>query len=94
MTAHRGDTFVMGTREPAITFSTFVLSFASTALIHLGHSPNPDSGHTEINLTLARQSIDLLEMLELKTKGNLDSEESKLLASVLADLRLRYLKQA
>ncbi len=94
MTAHRGDTFVMGKSEPAITFSTFVLSFASTALIHLGQSPNPDNGQTEINLALARQSIDLLEMLELKTKGNLEGEESKLLMSVLADLRMRYLKQA
>ncbi len=96
MTQRRGETFVMGSSgssEP-ISFSTLVLSLASTALIHLGNSENPEVGRVKVDLPMARQSIDLLEMLATKTTGNLDAEEMKLLGSVLTDLRMRYLARS
>ena len=91
MPERRGETFVMeGSPEGAISFSTFVLSFASTAMIHLGEAPNPETGKAAMDLTLARQTLDLLAMLHEKTRGNLTREEEQLFASVLADLRLKF----
>jgi hypothetical protein len=84
----RGETFVMQ-NEP-ISFSTFILGLASTALIHLGEVPNPDSGQRTVSLDLARQSLDLLELLQKKTKGNLNGEEERLFESLLTDLRLKF----
>ena len=94
MGTYRGETFVLKS-EPAagaITFSTFVLGLASTTLIHLGHSPNPESGATGLDLVLARQSLDLLELLRAKTTGNLSPDEEQLFQSVLTDLRLRFVE--
>jgi hypothetical protein len=90
----RGETFVMRGEpgEGAISFSTFILGLASTALIHLGEAPNPETGRVERELTLARQSLDLLSMLHEKTRGNLSEEESRLFTNILTDLRLRYVE--
>ena len=89
----RGETFVMrGGDEGPISFSTFILGLASTALIHLGEAPNPETGRVERELTLARQSLDLLSMLHEKTRGNLSDEESRLFTNILTDLRLRYVE--
>lgn len=92
----RGETFVMRGGEQAanapISFSTFILGLASTALIHLGEAPNPETGRVERDLTLARQSLDLLSMLHEKTRGNLSAEESQLFTNILTDLRLRYVE--
>jgi hypothetical protein len=74
---------------PAIDFVTFVLSLSTSAMVHLGEAPAPD-GSSAKNLELARQTIDILGMLEDKTKGNLSNEEAKLLQQLLCDLRLRY----
>ncbi len=87
----RGETFVMR-GEDAITFSTFLMGLASSALIHLGGAPNPETGQSERNLPLARQSLDVLDMLREKTRGNLTSEEQHLIDSLLTDLRLRYVE--
>jgi hypothetical protein len=76
-------------RLPEIDFSTFILSITTSAMVHLGEAPHPD-GATRKDLTLAKQTIDLLGMLKEKTAGNLTEEESKLLEEVLYDLRLRY----
>ena len=56
---------------PRTDFTTFVLSLSHSALMHLGEAPNPESGRVEKNLPLARQTIDLVAMLDEKTKGNL-----------------------
>lgn len=94
----RGETFVMrgeGQAAPAespLEFTTFVLGLASNTLIHLGASENPETHRTEVDLVLARRSLDLLSMLKEKTRGNLKAEEHKLFDSLLADLRLRYVE--
>jgi hypothetical protein len=75
-----------------MSFSTLVLSLASSALVHLGVAPEPGSdapGPTD--RAAARQTIDMLEILRDKTRGNLDADESRLLEQVLHDLHLRYL---
>jgi uncharacterized protein DUF1844 len=73
-----------------IDFSTHVLSLASTALIALGKMPAPDGEPHPVDIETARHLIDVLGMLEQKTKNNLDEAESKLLASLIYDLRVAY----
>jgi hypothetical protein len=73
-----------------VDFSTHVLSLASTALIALGQMAAPDGEDRAIDLETARHLIDVLAMLEQKTKGNLDEAEQKLLASLVYDLRVAY----
>ena len=75
---------------PAVDFHTFVLSLGSSALLHLGELEHPDGGPAEKDLPLAKHTIDILSMLEEKTKGNLTSAEEKLMQSLLFDLRLRF----
>jgi len=75
---------------PRIDFSTFVLSLATSALYHLGLVEDPGTGErVEPNLPLARQTVDTLELLQEKTRGNLDEDEVKLLQSLLTELRMR-----
>ena len=75
---------------PTVTFSAFVLSIASSALVHLGEVPDPESGQTMRNLEVAKHNIDLLSMLKDKTAGNLDADEMRLIDAVLYELRLKY----
>ena len=75
---------------PKINLVTFILSLSSSAMFHIGEIPNPETGETKKNLPLAKQSIDIIEMLKEKTKGNLNSDEEKLLDHVLYDLRMKY----
>ena len=76
-----------------ITFTTFVLSLSTAALQHLGVSAiEGDEKKPEVNLPAARQTIDILELLAEKTKGNLSGEEDKLLGTLLYDLRMRYVE--
>jgi hypothetical protein len=74
----------------SVDFSTHVLSLASTALIALGKMPGPDDDMLPVDLETARHLIDVLGMLEHKTKGNLDESEHKLLQSLIYDLRVSY----
>jgi hypothetical protein len=91
MAQHRGDNFTFQEdADQPIGFDTFVLSLASTALIHLGEGPYPETGTVSPNLVLAKQSLDLLELLFRKTRGNLSSDEERLFQSVLTDLRLKF----
>lgn len=78
--------------EPAsgISFLAFVLSLAHTAAVHFGDLPDPVSGAREANLPAAQQMIDILALLEEKTRGNLTAEERQVLDQVLFELRLRY----
>ena len=78
---------------PGVDFATFVLSLSHSALVHLGEAPNPETGGVEKNLPLARQTIDLIAMLEEKTKGNLTGDEERLIGQILFDLRMRYVEQ-
>jgi hypothetical protein len=73
-------------------FSTFILSLNASALIHLGEIPDPHSKERSINLPAAKHTIEILEILKNKTKGNLDREEDKLLDDVLYNLRMKYVK--
>lgn len=80
---------------PEVDFATFALSLATSALVHLGEQPGPDSeGTGEVQLPLARQTIDIMAMLRDKTRGNLSVEESQLIDSLLYDLRMRYVEKA
>ncbi len=76
---------------PTLDFSTFVLSIIGSAYVHLGDAPNPE-GQAERNLALARQDIDLLGLLQEKTKGNLTGDEERLLDAALYDLRMRFVE--
>ena len=73
-----------------VDFSTHILSLASSALIALGKMPAPDGVEQPLDLETAHHLIDVLGMLETKTKGNLDEAEQKLLASLIYDLRVAY----
>jgi hypothetical protein len=78
---------------PKIDFSTFVLSINSSALVQLGLIEDPGSGQKTKNLPLAKQTIDLLAMLEEKTRGNLTSDEENILKNILYELRMLYVKE-
>ena len=91
----RDATAEVGSRDALpIDFSTFVISLGNAALYHLGLVPDPETGKptAEPNLVLVRQTIDTLEMLERKTRGNLDDDESHLLGSLLYELRMRFVE--
>jgi hypothetical protein len=75
---------------PAIDFATFVLSLSHSALMHLGDAPDPSGGAPKRDVTMAKQTIDLLAVLQEKTAGNLSGEEERLLDQVVYDLRMRY----
>ncbi len=79
---------------PEVTFSTFVLSLASSALVHLGEVPNPETGGTSPNEALARNAIDVLTMLDDKTRNGLTPEESKLMRDVLYELRMKFVARS
>ncbi len=75
---------------PEVTFSTFVLSLASSALVHLGEVPDPDTGQMSCNLEIAKHSIDVLCMLQEKTSKCLTADEQRLLEGLLYELRIKY----
>jgi len=79
---------------PEVTLATFVFSLSSSALVHLGEVPDPESQSVRVDLSLAKQIIDTLGMLQEKTRGNLDPDEDRLLKTVLYDLRLRYVQKS
>jgi len=81
--------------EQPMSFDIFVLSLNASALIHLGETreTSGERNVTTTNLPLARQTIDILALLEAKTRGNLSGEEESLLHQILFDLRMRYSRQ-
>lgn len=79
--------------QPALSFTAFVISLASTAAIHFGDLPDPVSGErAELNLDGAAQMIEILSLLEQKTRGNLTAEERDVLEQVLYELRVRLVE--
>jgi hypothetical protein len=89
--AGRGADAGQGQDLPTLDFSTFVLSIIGSAYVHLGDAPGPD-GSPDRDLVLARQDIDLLGLLQEKTRGNLSGEEERLLDQALYDLRMRFIE--
>lgn len=77
---------------PEVTFSNFVFSLTTQALIQLGEIQDPESKRAMKSLPLAKQTIDLIGMLREKTSGNLTKEEEALIDNALYDLRIRYVK--
>ena len=78
---------------PKVDFATFVLSLSTTAFYQMGLAPDPASGESrEADLLAARQTVDTLEMLREKTRGNLEEEERKLIDSLLYELRMRFVE--
>ncbi|MBN1930994.1 MAG: DUF1844 domain-containing protein [Desulfobacterales bacterium] len=78
---------------PEINFATFIFSLNSSALVQLGILEDPATNRKTKNLPIAKQTIDILGMLEEKTKGNLSQDEANLLKNILYDLRLMYVKE-
>ncbi len=78
-------------QQAAAQFRSLVLNLATTAAANLGEIPNPFTQQTEIDIEGARQVIDLIRALQIKTRGNLNTEESGLLESLLYDLRAKFL---
>lgn len=75
-----------------ISFINLIFSISTSALIQLGEIQDPVTQQIAKNLPLAKQTIDLIGMLKEKTKGNLTSDEEKVLENILYDLRMRYIK--
>ncbi len=79
--------------DPNINFASFVLSLAATAAVHFGDRLEPGAVEPgPVDLVAAQQMIDILSLLEEKTRGNLTAEERQLLETVLYELRLRFVE--
>ena len=76
---------------PEVDFSTFLVSLATQTMMLLGEVPNE---HVEVNIPAAKQTIDIIAMLEEKTKGNLNQQEEKLVSEVLSSLRMAYVNKS
>ena len=78
---------------PPVDFISFISSLAATAFLHLGDKFSPDQPDDMKDLTAAKQMIDLLGLLDEKTKGNLTQEEAQMMESILYSLRMRYVRE-
>lgn len=76
---------------PEIDFPSYILSYYTQGLVLLGEVPNPYTNKREEDTEAARHTIDILAMLETKTKGNLTKDEEELLSSVLYELRMKFM---
>ncbi len=81
-----------GTDLRQVDFGTFLLSLGTSALYHLGQGAPEGGQKPAVNLPLARHVIDLIAMLQQKTKGNLTEDESSLVETLLFDLRLKFVE--
>jgi len=77
---------------PEINFATFIFSLNTSALVHLGMLEDPSTQSKSKNLPMAKQTIDILSMLEEKTKGNLSPDEESMLKNILYDLKIMYVQ--
>ncbi len=78
---------------PEVNFPSLIFSLSSTALVHLGELPDPQTNEKKKDLSLAKHAIDTVAMLKEKTAGNLTADEERFITNVLTDLRLRYVKE-
>lgn len=90
--AHDHDEQDHSPQDFEINFPTFILSLASSVQISLGLIPHPQTKKAEVNLIAAKQTIDILGMLEEKTKGNLNADEANILKQILFELRMQYVE--
>ncbi len=72
------------------SFSVLIMSIASSAVMAMGLAPNPQNGEVSKDKNLARFNIDLLLVLQAKTKGNLSSDEAKFLENLISDLQMKF----
>jgi Domain of unknown function (DUF1844) len=79
---------------PEITFGTFIVGLSTQALVHLGELPDPHSNQRGQDLIAAEQLIDIIAMLENKTRGNLEPDEQTMLQTILFELRMKYVERA
>jgi hypothetical protein len=79
---------------PEITFGTFVVGLSTQALMHLGEIADPQTNQRAKDLPAAQQLIDIIAMLENKTRGNLDHDEQAMLDAILFELRMKYVERA
>ncbi len=77
---------------PKIDFSSFILSLYSSGLVQLGKVEDPSTGKKAVNLELAKHTINMIAMLEEKTRGNLTEEEDNLLKSLLSEIRVAFVE--
>jgi hypothetical protein len=77
---------------PEVDFNSLIFSLSSSAFFNLGEIADPQTGQKQKDLPLAKHSIDIIAMLQEKTKGNLGDEEAKFIDNILAELRIRYVK--
>jgi hypothetical protein len=77
-----------------VTFAGFILSLAHTAAVHFGDLPDPATGQSRANLPAAQQMIEILALMEEKTRGNLTAQERQMLEQLLYELRMRYVEAA
>jgi hypothetical protein len=82
-----------GMLMPEVDFSTFIMSLSSSALVHLGEVADPETGKNVFFPQIAKQSIDLLGMLQDKFKNGLTHDEERLLCDLLCSLRLKYVNK-
>lgn len=75
------------------SFSILTMSIASSAAMALGLAPDPQSGQVSKDKNMARFNIDLLVMLQEKTKGNLNKDETQFLDSVINDLQMKFVQE-
>ncbi len=78
---------------PEINLATFIFSLNSSVLMQLGIIEDPVTGEKVKNLPLAKQTIDILGMIEEKTKGNLTEDEATMLKNILYELRMLYVRE-
>jgi hypothetical protein len=79
---------------PKVDMITFLMSLSSSVLVNLGEVPDPITGEKNVDLELARHTIDVLGMLEEKTRGNLTKEEEDFFKNILFELRMKYVQKA
>jgi hypothetical protein len=77
--------------RPPIDFPSYVLSYYTQGLVLLGEVPNPYTNKKEEDIEAARHTVDILSMLQAKTKGNLSKDEEQLLDTVLYELRMKFM---
>jgi hypothetical protein len=75
-------------------FMQLVIMLSSSAMQHLGKIINPMTGKTELNLEAAQATIDMVDMIETKTRGNLDRDEERMIKNTLTTLRMNYVETA
>jgi hypothetical protein len=82
----------MSDQVPGVSFAGFVMSLATTAAVHFGDIPDPAGGEPTLDLEAARQMIDILAMMQEKTRGNLTPDEADLVEKLLYELRMRFVQ--